>query len=109
VSTGGGVQPVWSPRRGELFYVEPGSPPHLMSVHVETAWELAVSRPRRLLEWQYFRAEIGRTYDVSRPDGDRFLAIRIAGDGSAAESQPPRAEVVLDWFSLLNERVSGPG
>jgi hypothetical protein len=80
-----------------------------MSVHVETAWELAVSRPRRLLEWQYFRAEIGRTYDVSRPDGDRFLAIRIAGDGSAAASQPPRAEVVLDWFSLLNERVSGPG
>jgi hypothetical protein len=26
VSSGGGIQPVWSPRGDELFYIEPGPP-----------------------------------------------------------------------------------
>jgi serine/threonine-protein kinase len=100
VSTDGGVQPVWSPRNGELFYVEPGSPSHLLSVRVDSSPTLVVSRPRRLCEWPYYRGEFGRTYDVSRPDGDRFLAIRMAADTARAAPEP-RVEVVLDWPTLL--------
>lgn len=101
VSTGGGIQPVWSPRAGELFYIEPGSPSYLTSVRVEGSSTLVVSRPRRLCEWPYYRGELGRTYDVSRPDGERFLAIRMAADASRGEVEQPRVEVVLDWPALL--------
>ena len=105
VSTAGGIHPVWSPRNHELFYVEPGSPPHWMSVNVEISPALAVSRPHPLFEWPYFQAEIGRTYDVSCPDGDRFLAIRNAGSEISDTPRRPRVEIVLNWFDVLAERV----
>jgi serine/threonine-protein kinase len=105
VSTAGGIQPVWSPRNDELFYVEPGSPSHLMSVSVDAGADIVVSRPRPLLEWPYFQAELGRTYDVSRPDGNRFLAIRNAGEEGGPAPPEARVEIVLDWFDLLDERV----
>jgi serine/threonine-protein kinase len=105
VSTAGGIQPVWSPRNDELFYVEPGSPSRLMSVSVNTGSGLAVSRPRPLLEWPYFQAGLGRTYDVSRPDGERFLAVTSAGEARSAAPQEARVEIVLDWFDVLDRRV----
>jgi serine/threonine-protein kinase len=105
ISTAGGIQPVWSPRNDELFYVEPGSPSHLMSVSVDAGADIVVSRPRPLLEWPYFQAELGRTYDVSRPDGNRFLAIRNAGEEGGPAPPEARVEIVLDWFDLLDERV----
>jgi eukaryotic-like serine/threonine-protein kinase len=102
VSTDGGIAPVWSPRGDEIFYIEPGAQPRLMSVGIEPGAELALARPRPLLDWPYYTGELGRTYDVSRPDGLRFLAVKTAapGDGHA-----PRAEIVLDWFGELEARV----
>ena len=105
VSTAGGIHPVWSPRNDELFYIEPGSPSRLMSVSVDASPRLVVSRPRPLFDWHYFQAEIGRTYDVSRPDAERFLAIRNAASANDATPPQPHVEIVLDWFDALDERV----
>lgn len=105
VSTAGGIQPVWSPRNDELFYVEPGSPSHLMSVSVDAGSDLVVSGPRPLLEWPYFQAELGRTYDVLRPDGRWFLAVKSAREESGGAPQEARVEIVLDWFQELQRLV----
>lgn len=105
VSSGGGIQPVWSPRGDELFYVEPGAPRRLMSVGVEAGAELALARPRPLFDWPYYTGELGRTYDVSRPDGSRFLAVKAASPG---DEHAARAEIVLDWFDELETRVPRP-
>jgi hypothetical protein len=79
-----------------------------MSVGVRTGSRPVMSPPRPLIEWPYFHAELGRTYDVSRPGGERFLAIRNAASGAGAP-QEPRVEIVLDWSGELEERVpSGP-
>lgn len=102
VSSGGGIQPVWSPAGDELFYVEPGSQQRLMSVRVEAGAEPALARPRPLFDWPYYAGELGRTYDVSRPDGLRFLAVKAVSPGA---EQAPRAEIVLDWFGELVTRV----
>jgi eukaryotic-like serine/threonine-protein kinase len=98
VSVNGGIQPAWSPRGDELFYLEPGPRPRLMSVAVGPGPSFTLSRPRPLFDWPYYMAELGRTYDVSRPEGDRFLAIKGAaerGNGPAA----PQVEIILDWLT----------
>jgi eukaryotic-like serine/threonine-protein kinase len=100
VSIDGGIQPVWSPRGDELFYIEPGPRPRLMSVRVDAEPSFTLSRPRPLLDWPYYAAELGRTFDVARPDGERFLAVKAAA-GVGDEPQTPRVEIVLDWFDEL--------
>jgi serine/threonine-protein kinase len=102
VSNRGGIQPVWSPRGDELFYIEPGPPSRLMSVSVETGASFAFGTPRPLLDWPYYRGELGRTYDVSRPDGLRFLAVKAATPG---REHAPLVEIVLDWFDELETRA----
>lgn len=102
VSNNGGTAPVWSPRGDEIFYIEPGAKPRLMSVGIAAGAELALARPQPLLDWPYYAGELGRTYDVSRPDGMRFLAVKTAGPG---DEHVPRAEIVLDWFDELETRV----
>ena len=103
VSTNGGTQPLWSPRGDELFYLEPGPPPRLMSVTVQTQTSFALSRPEPLLDWPYYTGELGRTYDVSRPDGRRFLAVK--SDAGGGEERSPRIQIVLDWFEELQARL----
>lgn len=103
VSIGGGIQPVWSPRGDKLFYLEPGPPMRLMSVGVNVGERLELSTPRSLIDWPYYTAQIGRTYDVSRPDGERFLAVKSATAESGSRS--PQVEIVLDWFEELRARA----
>jgi hypothetical protein len=95
LSTNGGVQPVWSPRGDEVFYVEPGPPARLMSVALEPDPVSVPAAPRVVVDWPYRIGELGRTYDVSRPGGERFIAIREGG------SLAPRAEIVLGWHRKL--------
>lgn len=105
-SIDGGVQPVWSPAGGELFYIEPGPPSRMMGVSIAEGSGLALSRPRPLFEWPYYMGELGRTYDVSRPEGRRFLAVKTqSGAGGEGAPRRPTAELVLDWFEELNARV----
>lgn len=102
ISSDGGIAPVWSPRGDEIFYIQPGAKPRLMNVGVEASAALAFARPRPLIDWPYYTSELGRTYDVSRPDGLRFLAVKAARPD---DEHVPRAEIVLDWFDELETRV----
>jgi Tol biopolymer transport system component len=75
VSPDGGVQPVWNPKGGELFY-RAGT--RLMSVSITTTPTLTVGQPRVVFDRQYWMAPIGQTnqnYDITA-DGQRFLMLK---------------------------------
>jgi Tol biopolymer transport system component len=75
VSTDGGIQPLWNPKGGELFFRN-GS--RLMVVPITTGQNLSVGQPKVLVDRQYWTAPLAQTnpgYDVS-PDGQRFLMLK---------------------------------
>lgn len=97
VSRGGGVQPVWSPNGGELFYANDNS---ILSVSFGTTPTFVASNPRVLFSGPYRQwqpgAQRGHTYDVA-PDGQSFLMIREAEDVGIANE----LVVIQNWFEEL--------
>lgn len=72
VSTEGGIQPVWSPEGGELFYRQ-GQ--RMMAVKVSATPELTLSAPRVLFEGRYATGNPHNPNYAISPDGERFLMI----------------------------------
>ena len=105
ISNRGGIRPLWSRDGRELFYIQPGSPPQLISVPIDTRdadGTLAVGGRQAIMDWPYFLGGQARTYDVSQ-DGQQFLAIKvITGEGDIAR---PGFNVVLNWFEELTRLV----
>jgi len=105
VSTGGGVQPVWSRQGSELFYRGQGS---LMSVGISSAASFSPGVPRKLFDDRFYGSytpagEGGHTnYDVS-PDGRRFLMVKDVADDQT--SVAPQIVVVQNWFEELRRLV----
>jgi serine/threonine-protein kinase len=99
ISTGGGIQPLWSRDGRELFYLDLEGV--LMGVPVQlSAAAFSGGSPTRLLERAYFANFLaGRNYDVS-PDGRRFLMIK-EGEDDAATATTSDLVVVQNWFEEL--------
>jgi hypothetical protein len=95
VSVGGGLQPRWSPRGNELFYLR--SDGMLMSVAVRTngGLELGKTMPLFMTELPTTMTAYRSDY-VPAPDGTRFL-MKLPVPGSA----PPSITVVVNWLALL--------
>ena len=100
VSTGGGTEPVWSPRGDEIFYV---AGDQLMSVPVSrSAGGLQIGKPVPLFDVSpYFFGGLGRNYDVD-PDGRRFWMVKNPA-GLQLQSEP--ITIVVNWFEELRARV----
>jgi serine/threonine-protein kinase len=93
VSVEGGIEPIWNPRGGELFF---RSGNRIMGVAIQTEPVLTLSRPRVIFEGSYKWASSAfgsRNYDVA-PDGQKFVVL-------AAPATPARLHVVLNWFEEL--------
>ena len=101
VSAAGGLKPLWARNGQELFYLEPGTPAHMMAVPVQTDTAFAHQSPQALLEWPYFGGTEGRAYDASI-DGQRFLTVVPV---QTEQAPPPQIEVVLNWLDELTELV----
>lgn len=99
ISTGGGIEPLWSRNGRELFY---RNGPRVMAVDIRTAPTFRAGRVRRLFEGPYFEISPSRHYDIS-PDGQRFLMVLPL---DAKQEQTPRSlTVVLNWFADLQRRA----
>jgi Tol biopolymer transport system component len=102
VSRDGGSKPVWSPRGGELFYLDGKGA--LTAVPVNTGSAFTVGMPKKLFDARYFSANQARSYDVS-PDGRRFLFIKNATLEAVDPNATPASIVVtLNWFSELQSQ-----
>ncbi len=115
VSTEGGISPLWAPDGKKLYY---RSGDATMEVELETAPTLNPLTPRILFKGAYYTRDIDEyeavvtPWDISRPDGRRFLMLKPL-DQSVAESPesptdeetPQRIEVVVNWFEELKVRV----
>ena len=99
VSTAGGVQPVWAPDGGELFY-RSTSDGTVVGVAAETGQSLTVGASRVVFVDSYVRHET-RNYDIS-PDGTRFLMSKY----SVIETQAPQIVIRQGWHNELLARVS---
>ena len=102
VSTGGGINPRWSPDGSELFYrggrVDSGeSLGSMMVVQVETDPEFRAGRSRELFAWA-FATDAGYAVD---PNAERFLVVRI----DAERGSESRVVLVQNWTQELLERV----
>lgn len=83
VSTGGGVDPRWSPRGDELFYWNGN---RFLSAKVSTQPTVSIGTPQML-----FEADFAHDYDIAA-DAQRFVMLR--GSPRAREG---RLAVVLGW------------
>ena len=115
VLTGGALGCLWSQNGRELIYLSLEDL-SFMAVEVETEPTVNFGNPKVILK----PAEIGLAryaaltggFDVSRPDGNRFLMLReveTAEDTSQAEepttSRPNKIIIKTNWFEELKERV----
>ena len=99
ISTGGGIEPLWSRNGRELFY---RNGPHVMAVDISTSPAFHAGQVRRLFEGPYFQIAPSRHYDISS-DGQRFLMVLPVD--SKQEQTPRSLTVVLNWFADLQRRA----
>jgi hypothetical protein len=93
ISNGGGFEPVWNPRGGELFY---RGPSHLISAKIELAPTPHVVRRDTLFAINLAFGLVQSQFDVSA-DGNHFLMPKpITG------STPP--VIVIGWLDEIRER-----
>ncbi|HUP21081.1 MAG TPA: hypothetical protein VM778_14185, partial [Gemmatimonadota bacterium] len=91
VSTGGGVEPVWSPTGRELFYMN-GTAMMAVAIEVQGA-TLDAAAPELLFTGPF---ETGSpAFDIS-PDGTYFVMVEADPD-----AKPTQIHVVLNWADEL--------
>jgi serine/threonine-protein kinase len=97
LSTHGGIEPMWHPKGGELFFFKGKT---AFSVAVKTVPEFATSAPRVLFETSELIASSRyRNVDISR-DGSRFVMMTPLD-----EPKELQINVVLNWFEELKRLV----
>jgi Tol biopolymer transport system component len=94
ISTDGGAEPEWSPKRGQLFYRGSGKIILARIANLETV--PSVTR-QQLFDDVYYGMPVHTTYAVS-PDGTRLLFTKTGGGES-------RTVVVLNWLDEVRQKV----
>jgi dipeptidyl aminopeptidase/acylaminoacyl peptidase len=103
VSIEGGNEPQWSPLGDEIFFSHrSGILTAAVDLEQTTATTLAVGRPRLLFSGAFDICPYGNSY-APTADGQKFVMVHIP-----AESMPRTVNVVLNWFTALDNR-SLPG
>jgi DNA-binding winged helix-turn-helix (wHTH) protein/Tol biopolymer transport system component len=98
VSVAGGAEPVWAPD-GRLCYRNGSS---IMAVTIDLAKRERVGLPERIADGPFLPGAVAGlpNYDVGR-DG-RLLAIAQ----TAAQAQPDRLSVIVNWFDDIAARLA---
>jgi hypothetical protein len=106
----GGRDPVWSLDGKELFFntqLQNASEGHLVSVDVRTQSGFTFGQPKPIPIPGAILGGNGRNYDIT-PDGKQFVVV-VPPPNAPGESQTRRApqqiNVVLNWFTELQQRV----
>lgn len=105
VSTGGGIEPLWSPNGRELFFRNGDD---FLAVEIAKGAILEGGRPRVLFSRRNPPGGSGIRYDVNAqyavsPDGQRFLMSKP----DAVKGPGPVPRLVVNWFEELKQRATG--
>jgi Tol biopolymer transport system component len=107
VSEGGGRLPHWSPDGRTLYYHNLGGDT-IYAARIQYEPTTAVLSRGIVRMWPHIPFD----RDL-HPDGDRFIAVRIANTGEdsaeAGEAPAERHFIVTNWFKELRERTGGSG
>jgi serine/threonine protein kinase/Tol biopolymer transport system component len=95
ISSGGGVEPMWSPVGGELFYRGGLA---LIAAKLTTTPELSLVRRDTLFMMNALAGDVQPGYDVF-PDGKRFVFPRIVSSDAAPV-------VVVGWLDEVRGRMA---
>jgi serine/threonine-protein kinase len=97
ISTGGGTEPLWSPRGDEIFYRDFAG--NMVAAAVKTSPSFSLASSKVLFPATSYVAFLRkRQYDVSS-DGTRFLMVRPVSLGA-----PDRLFVFENWVEALKNR-----
>jgi serine/threonine-protein kinase len=108
VSTGIGLQPLWTKGGREIVYSTPvaGDRVAIMAVAVQADGEtLALGKPEQLFEAPIASPPTASTYHVSA-DGTRFVVLL---DEEAAAAERMHATVVLNFFDDIRRALAAAG
>ena len=95
ISTDGGIEPLWSPKSGELFYRGNGK---IILAHIANLETSATVTRQPLFDDVYYSAPIHAMYGVS-PDGSRLVFTRPTGEEA-------KTVVVLNWLDEVRRKVA---
>jgi serine/threonine-protein kinase len=102
ITTEGGDSPMWSPDGKQLFY---HSGTKLFAVDVRTQPSFTAGKPTVLpIVGVVQPSTNSRNFDIA-PDGKRFLVVMPASPTEAGPRSTIQINVVLNWFSELQQRV----
>jgi Tol biopolymer transport system component len=100
----GGIHPMWSPDGKELFYGARVGQWFAVSVTTRPAFTFGNPVPVTSIAFD-LGAGFERNIDITL-DGERFIGVVPAGqNASAAAPVAPQIQVVLNWFTELQQRV----
>ena len=97
ISTGGGMEPLWSHRGTELFYRDASG--NLVAVEVNTNPTFSFGRATVLFPAAGYTSRPFTPQYAVAPDDRRFLMVRPVGSGS-----PDNIIVVENWFEELKSK-----
>jgi hypothetical protein len=106
ISSGGGVDPAWSPKGGELFYLDisgstgASTTRALMSVEYHASPGFGPGKPSALFK---FPAAAARGFAVGH-DG-RFL-LNLPPESAVGAGERLQIVIVQNWFDELKARVA---
>jgi Tol biopolymer transport system component len=103
ISNGNAHHPLWSRDGKELFYVPERGEPVVVTVATEPSFSVGdpIQLPKIGVE---AGATVSRNYDVT-PDGTRLIRVIDAGQMQSGTPSAPQIQVVLNWFTELQQRV----
>lgn len=102
VSNAGGMMPVWSPARHEIFYRTEDQRLMVASYTVKNGMFVA-DKPRLWFRGPLANLGLTANFDLA-PDGKRFAILLPAGDQGQQETRS-HVTLALDLFDELRRRV----
>lgn len=101
VSNGNGLDPIWSPKGNEIYYINPQN--KLVSVSITTKPSIIIGNPKVLFDASsiFLQDALGDDYDIS-PDGKKFIFVIR----NTKQEVNNRINIIMNWKKELKDKLN---